>query len=313
MAYTMTAGNIKIGSAKIWTDNGSGYVAAGFTLDDISLKVNQSWHDRKSGQLGETLVDKVIIGESADIEFSMLETTVNNLQLALPMGTVFSGSGTTIGLGAAVYSSLLTKAVKILLHPINQRGAGGADDETYLDDDVTLWKVANIEGIDLGYKSTEDRVFNVKMSAFADTTKAAGMYLGIIGDPANTTLDVTAPALDDSGTKGVAVLKSAARTRITSGNTLTGVDTPTDILVNMNEALDSGSALNKANFAYYDEAAPDTLIAITTLALDATAKIITVTVPTQTTGHTYRFVFNGLKDIAGNEQTTAISRGFTIA
>ena len=41
--YVMTAGNLKIGSAKIWVDSGGGYSPIGFTLDDIGIKINSSY------------------------------------------------------------------------------------------------------------------------------------------------------------------------------------------------------------------------------------------------------------------------------
>lgn len=315
MSYATDATKIKVGAGKIWIDNGSGYRAIGYTLGNIDINVIPTFRDRKTSQTGITPMDKVLIGQSATIEFKILEDTNDNLLLAIPMASVYTGSGETLGLGGQLYSSLLDKAVKVKFHPINQLGADGADDETVLTDDWIFWQCANAESAAFSFTDgeSEDKNYAVKMTVFPDTTKAANYCLGVKGDPANTTLDVTPPALDDSGTKGVAVLKSASRTRITSGSALTGCDTPTDILVTMNETLDAGSAINPGNFLYVDEAAPDTPITITTLALDATAKIITLTVPAQTTGHTYRISFNGLKDLAGNTQIVGVTRSFTIA
>lgn len=310
----MDVSKFQIGGGKIWVDNGSGERAIGYTLDDIQINYEPVYRDRKTSQTGETPVDKVLVGERASIEFSILEIINENLMLAIPNMTVFTDTGETLGLGSAPYSSLYDKVVKVRFHPINRLATGSEDDETFLDDDWTFWKCVNAESVAIAFKSgeSEDRAYKVKMDVFPDTSKAS-MRLGIKGDPANTTLDVTAPALDDEAAKGVAVLVGVTRTRIEAGSALANAATPTNILITMNEALDSGSALNKANYAYVDEAAPDTLIAITTVAIDATFKIITLTVPAQTAEHTYRLVFNGLKDLAGNQQTTAISRRFTIA
>jgi len=315
MSYTMDATQLKIGAAKIWADNGSGPRAIGYTLDDININFGSTFHDSKTAQLGDMIVGKRLTGQNADIEFSMLETSKNNLILSLPMSTVFTGGGggQSLGIGDDPYGSLLDHCAKMRIHPINQKGTGGVDDETYLDDDVTFWKCANSDPLALPLKSGEDRSYKIKLTAFPDTTKPSGMYLGIIGDPSNTTVDVTPPALNDTAALGVNVLKSAVRTRILSGTALAACDAATDIQVVMNEALDSGSALNKGTYILNDDATPDVPITITTLAYNSTTFTVTLTIPACTSAHTYRLGIAGLKDLGGNFQIIPIIRRFTIS
>jgi len=299
MAYATDVGEIKIGSAKIWADDGSGYRAIGFTLDDVLFRNMVTYHDTKAGQHGDMIIDKKKIGENAEIEFSMLQSNFDNLKLLLPMSTVYTGSGTSLGIGSEMYGSLLDEAVKVKIHPINQLGTGGVDDETVLTDDIILWKCANAESAEIPMKSSEDKAYKIKMTAFPDTTKTAGMYLGIIGDPANTTLDVTPPTL--SATVGVyADLAGPTYTAVVVGTELGDVLATSRLKFVFSEALNEASAENYKNYSVTrNDTDTQVNLSVETFTYDGT-NTVTITALTLVAAKHYTITVSGVKDVSGN-------------
>jgi hypothetical protein len=308
MSYAVDASEIKIGSAKVWADNGGGNRAIGFTLDDVVIRKTAEYHDTKAGQLGSMIIDKKLIGESAEVEFSMLQTNWDNLKLALPMSTVYTGTGTSLGIGNDPYGSLLDKAIKLTIHPINQEGVGGIDDETFLDDDVTLWKCANAEGFELPFKSGDDKVYKIKMTVFPDTAKSAGMYLGIIGDPANTTLDTTPPTL--SATVGVYADKTGPTyTAVVRGTELTDVLATSRLKFVFSEALEASSAENYKNYVV-TRVDTDVQLDISgeTISYDPDTFTVTITALTLVAEKHYSIGVSGVKDVSGNVMIPDVRR-----
>jgi hypothetical protein len=147
------------------------------------------------------------------------------------MGTLYSSGGKlAIGGGRSPGTDGLTLASKIKLHPINQLGTDGADDLTYTDHDIILWKALSTEAISLSYKVGEVQQYAVKMVAFPDTSQPSGRQLYLIGDPA-ATADTTAPDIlasvpADTGTDVAITVEPVLITTEpirTTGTTLLGV------------------------------------------------------------------------------------------
>lgn len=184
---------IQMGAAKIFVDESGVWSDIGATIGGATFDTSVNYFDLMIDQYGDTPVSKRQTGELASISFNIAQNELTLLQLAMPMGTLYSSGGKlALGGGRAPGTDGLGLASKIKLHPINQLGTGGADDETYLDHDIILWKALSTEAIALSYKVGEVQQYAVKMVAFPDTSQASGRQLYLIGDP-TATADTTAP------------------------------------------------------------------------------------------------------------------------
>ncbi len=300
MAYDVDATNFKISQSEIYYDDGGGEVSVGYTMDDVEIEIIPTWHDIKTGQTGVNIADKKELGVEAHVRFSALETTKALLVQAIPMLTVYTGSGTSYGGGSNTFASLLAKAVKIRIHPI-ESGAS-------LDDDWTFWKAANIGSFKLGFKADTEQVYAMDFTAFPDSSKASGMMVYLIGDPANTTLDITPPTL--SSTVGVYADKAGpAYTAVVIGTELADVLATSRLKFVFSEALNLNSALNYKNYSVTRNDT-DTQVDLSgeTIAYDAATFTVTITALTLVAEKHYTIGVHGVKDAAGNQMIPDIRR-----
>ncbi len=306
MAYAVDLSNIVLPQCKIWYNDGGADVAVGYTMDDVQISLSPQWHDFKTGQSGTQIVDKRKIGEDCKITFSALETTKTLLTKALPMLTVYTDTGNTYG-GGTNTDSLFAKAIKIRLHPINDLSSG-ADDETYLADDWTFWKCASVGNFSLGFKADVEQVYKMELTAFPDTTKALPMNLYIIGDPANTTLDIVPPTI--SATVGMYVDKAGpVYTAVVKGTELVDVLTSSRLKFIFSEALNESDALDYKKYVCINETTDVALsLAACTIAYDSATFTVTITTPTFTTAVHYIIGAAGIRDVAGNEMVPDVRR-----
>lgn len=241
--FTYDIANLKLGACKVWVDKGSGYAPIGVTIDAQTVSYTPKFADIAANETGTTLLDKVLIGEELKFAITMLEFTDENFKTIFPFATEFSGTGKSYGLGAPIYGKVSDHFIKIRLHPINQEAAGNEDDEDVLDFDYTFWLCANVVATPINFESSKPNGAKVEFDVFWDSSKPSGMRLGLRGDPANTTLDVTRPTVST-----LKVEKSNVLTSVVKGTNLTVVDLDTNIEFIFSEAVDSGSALNYANY-----------------------------------------------------------------
>lgn len=305
MAWTYDAGNLSLGTCKISIDKGDGEVAVGLTQNAQIINYTPSFQDIMANETGETLINKLLKGESMKVSFEMLERTGENFLSVFPMATEFGTTTKSRGIGATQGSSLLTECFKVHLHPINTSGTAGADDETVLTDDWYFWKCANSGAVSIEFTKDGLRSYKAELDVFVDSTKPAGMQLALNGDPANTTLDTTPPTLSS-----VKVEKSDVLTAVVTGTELTGVDATTTIEIVASEALTTATAINHKNFAL--------AVATTDAVVDLSGATITYTSATKTilitpassltAGASYVLAIQGLKDTAGNEMVPVVKR-----
>lgn len=204
MAYNINTGAIQLGPCKIWYWDGNGYASIGATEGGTRINYSPKFFDLKIDQTGETVVKKILQGESASIAFGIAETGFEKLQLAIPFGTIYTNAGNkSFGVGVNSGGDLLDNTAKLKVHPINTRGTGGTDDESYIDDDFTIWMAGNAEAVEIPYTNDAPRTYQVTMNIFPDFNQNNGRYLFVIGDPAisadSTPPDVNKPTSANEG------------------------------------------------------------------------------------------------------------------
>lgn len=239
MAYNINTGAIQLGPCKIWYWDTNGYVAVGGTEGGTRINYSPKFFDLKIDQMGETVVKKILQGEEASIAFGIAETGFEKLQLAIPFGTIYTDAGNkSFGVGVNSGGDLLSKTVKLKVHPINTKGASGVDDETYIDDDFMIWKTGNAEAVEIPYTNDAPRTYQVTMNIFPDLDQNAGRYLFVIGDPSisadSTPPDVNKPTsanegcypLDDAVAVAITVVPKIVMSEVIrelSGETINGI------------------------------------------------------------------------------------------
>lgn len=212
MSYTIRATEIKLGACKIWYWDTNGWVPVGATTEGVSISYSPKFFDLTIDQLGTTVVKKVLQGEEAKINFTIAERGLAKLQLAIPFGTIYqSGGSQAMGVGSNPGGDLLDHTVKLKLHPINNLGTSGVDDESFIDDDIMIWDAGNADSVELPYMVDKARTYKVSMTLFPDFDQTAGRYLFVIGDT-SISADSTAPTVQASnpaaGGSGVAITAS---------------------------------------------------------------------------------------------------------
>ena len=299
MSFTYDIDNIKLGACKIWVDKGAGYSPVGMTQDAQTISYTPKWADVMANETGSVLLDKILIGEELKFAMTFVELTEENFKTAFPNATEFSGTGKSYGFGKPQYSKVSDTFVKIKIHPMNQVGTSGADDETVLTDDVTFWLCANVAATPIDYVKDKPNALKVEFDVFWDDTKPAGMKMAVKGDPANTTLDVTRPTVSTMKVEKTNVLTAIAH----DGTNLTGVDLDTNIEIVFSEELESGSALNYANYILINQT-DGSVFDFSTAAITYTSSTKTVLInpaSSITTSIVYAIGVSGVKDTSGNQ------------
>ena len=160
--------NIKLGVCTVKF----GSTELGHTKGGVVLTYEPSYHDVSVDAYGETIVDKRLLGEKITAKVPMAESTLANLQIAIPMATT---SGTTLTIGSSVGDSLAAEAQTLVLHPV-------ANLYDNLDDDFTIYEAVVTNTIELPYTNDGEQIIEVEFTALLDETKDDGNYLGAFGD-----------------------------------------------------------------------------------------------------------------------------------
>jgi len=160
--------NIKLGVCTVKF----GDTELGHTKGGVVLTYEPSYHDLAVDAYGETVVDKRLLGEKITAKVPMAESTLDNLQIAMPMATT---DGTTLKIGSSVGDSLAAEADTLVLHPVSNMYDN-------LDDDFTIHKAVVSNTIELPYTNDGEQIIEVEFTALLDETKDDGNYLGAFGD-----------------------------------------------------------------------------------------------------------------------------------
>lgn len=160
--------NVKLGVCSVKFNN----VDLGHTKGGVTVTYEPTYHDVTVDMYGETVVDKRLLGEKFIAKVPLAESTLANLQIAIPEGTT---SGSKLTIGSSVGDSLGDEAKQLVLHPI-------ANDSDNLDDDVVMHKAVVSSTIEMPFTNDGEKIIEVEFTALLDETKADGNYLGFIGD-----------------------------------------------------------------------------------------------------------------------------------
>ena len=160
--------NVKLGVCSVKFNN----VDLGHTKGGVTVTYEPTYHDVTVDMYGETPVDKRLLGEKLLAKVPLAESTLANLQIAIPEGTT---SGSKLTIGSTVGDSLADESKQLVLHPI----ANASDN---LDDDVIFHKAVVSSTIEMPFANDGEKIIEVEFTALLDETKSDGNYLGFIGD-----------------------------------------------------------------------------------------------------------------------------------
>jgi hypothetical protein len=161
--------NVKLGPCSV-TFNG---VDVGHTKGGVTVAYEAEYHDIQVDKYGNTVAEKVLIGETLKVTVPLAENTIANMEIAIPAATDVTGDRATIGKDAGVRMGQYAK--ELVLHPL-------ANLVTDLSEDVVLHKALVSEGIEWKYASDGERMAEVVFHALLDESKSDGNRLGFIGD-----------------------------------------------------------------------------------------------------------------------------------
>lgn len=161
--------NVKLGVCDVYFAT----VALGHTKGGVEVTYAPEYYDKTVDKYGNTIYDKVLIGEKLTAKVPLAEFTIANLAVAIPAGDS-AASKVTIGKNAGLHMSA-NDAGLLRLHPI----ANGAAD---LSEDVVFYKALNTSELVLAHTFDGEKLVEVTFEALLDESKADGSYLGLIGD-----------------------------------------------------------------------------------------------------------------------------------
>lgn len=161
--------NVKMGVCDV-TFNG---VDLGHTLGGVEVTYEPEYADIKVDKYGNTLADKVLIGEKFMAKVPLAEFTIANLKNAIATATFAGAANSRITVGKSSGQRLSAVAYQLVLHP---RAEGT---RAY---DVVIHKAVVASEVLLSHKIDEQKVIEVTFEGLIDETKSDGNYLGLIGD-----------------------------------------------------------------------------------------------------------------------------------
>lgn len=161
--------NVKIGVCSV-TFNGNDL---GHTIDGVVVNYEPEYKDIMVDRYGNTVAEKVLIGEKLTAVVTLAEATIANLRVAIPTGS--TTPATRMNIGRDVGLRMTSLAQRLILHPI----ANAANVKT---EDVVFHKAIASEPVELPHKFDEEKKFQVTFTALIDESQSSGAYLGHIGD-----------------------------------------------------------------------------------------------------------------------------------
>jgi len=160
--------NVKLGVCSATFND----VDLGHTKGGVVVTYTPEYHDVTVDKYGNTVVEKVLIGEKLVAKVPLAEATIANLAVAIPAS---SGDTSKTTIGDSAGTAMAALAQELVLHPI-------ANDSDDLSEDVVLYKAVVGSEIALEYTYDGERVVEVTFEALLDEDRTDGDYLGLIGD-----------------------------------------------------------------------------------------------------------------------------------
>lgn len=162
--------NVKMGVCSVTFDD----TDLGHTIGGVTVAYEPEYHDIMVDKHGNTVAEKVLIGENLQATVPLAEHTVANLLEAIPAGTS-GGTDARVEIGKDAGERMKQYAAQLVLHP----EANTASD---LSEDVVIHKALIVEPIEFEFSNEGEKIVEVVFQAIIDDTKSDGNYLGLIGD-----------------------------------------------------------------------------------------------------------------------------------
>ena len=144
----------------------------GHTKGGVVVTYSPDYHDVSVDKYGNTVVEKILIGEKLTAVVPLAESTIANLQVAIPAGGT---DASKITIGDKAGTAMAALAGLLVLHPI-------ANDAADLSEDVVLYKAVVTSEVALPFTFDGERLTEVTFEALLDEGRSEGDYLGLIGD-----------------------------------------------------------------------------------------------------------------------------------
>ena len=177
--------NINIGTADVYFEPidsatsdycGTEYYL-GLTQDGANIKYEIKWHELKSDQYGDNLMDSVMIGEDFSCDVNLLETTKERIALVIGTAKAVGNSnnpnavtfGRRIGLRASQVCG------RLRFHPVSMGQLDGTMD-------VIVYLAFNEAGVNLAFKKDSEWIIPCKWRALIDDRREDGDRLFRIGE-----------------------------------------------------------------------------------------------------------------------------------
>ena len=264
-------------------------VDLGFTQDGATISIESANEIVRVDEMGETPVDALHTADMVSVVVRLSQWSISNLKTLLPAGTfVQDGAKEKITIGKATGLRMSSVAGLLTLHPI-------ANDVADVSEDFTVWKAYVSEPVEFVETYNDIRSYEVTFTALADMGRADGERVAVIGDT-SAAADVTAPSVSS----------------ITPLDAATGVAVSANVeVILVDDDLDEAS-MTEVTVMLIDDASDAQVPAALSWAVGT--KTITLNPTSSLAASTkHRVVMNGLKDVNGNQMTTAFSSDFTTA
>src|SRR3989304_10451775 len=164
--------NLRIGVSNIVFNS----VNLGNTKEGVNFVYEPDFADVTADKYGSSPIDMVLTGESLEIEVSLAEPSVRNLNRAIGASDLSTGSqGDRVNLGrSAGYSLRTNKAAILVLHPVAHAAA-------VTNEDVVIYKAVPISAVEMNFEVDNQRIFKVTFKALIDETYGDGRRFGHMG------------------------------------------------------------------------------------------------------------------------------------
>lgn len=148
----------------------------GNTKEGVNFNYEPSFADVTADKYGSSPIDKVLTGETLEIEISLAEPNANNLFAAIGASDLDSGAaGDRLNIGrSAGFSLLKNKAAILVLHLV-------ADAAALTNEDIVIYSAVPTASLEMNYEVDNQRIFKVTFSALIDETYGDGRRFGHIG------------------------------------------------------------------------------------------------------------------------------------
>ena len=150
-------------------------VNLGHTLEGVEVTIERDFTDINVDLYGKTPIDKVLLATRAMLKFKLAQPNWPQLDMSMPETSSYDGAGSNdrIDIGGDAGYNLRRDAKQLVIHPISRLGDLSAD--------VTFYRAASFDNVELAYKVDEQRVVEVNMIALVDESYGSGRRLGHIG------------------------------------------------------------------------------------------------------------------------------------